>query len=90
MAAQFTHDELVTAWRNRRRPNWPESFEQVMADSLLAKLVSIEAKLRRSRLQRTTENQTPACHATERRPFMPHTPPIFDRKRAAAGERDDD
>ncbi|MDD2975541.1 hypothetical protein [Aquabacterium sp.] len=90
MAAPFTHDELMTAWHNRRRPNWPASFDQVMADALLAKLVGLEAKLRRSRLQRAAQAPTPASTAPERRPCLPHTPPIFDRKRAAAGERDDD
>lgn len=85
-----TPDELRNAWRamaqRRGLQHWPATFEEVMADHLRSRLVSIEATAARHR-------RPAPGHPTERprRPITPthRTPDLFDRKRAAAGDLDD-
>lgn len=93
-----TPDELRAAWKamSQRRSlrHWPATFEEVMADKVRARLVSIEATAARrttpvwigidyARGPDQTVHWRPSCRAT---------PDLFDRKRAAAGdtERGDD
>lgn len=88
----ITPQALQDAWNAmRHRPafgHWPQSFEQVIADTVRARLVRLEA----------TGRAIAACHEQQRpRPTWPHTsgrlpsiqPNLFDHKRAAAGDRDD-
>jgi anti-sigma factor RsiW len=74
--------------RMTARFRWADDYETVMQDRVRSRLVRIAAKhptaagLTQARTQRQ-----PAC-----RPSQPPLGglPLFDRKRAAAGERDDD
>lgn len=66
----------------RARSPWPDTFEEAMEHPTLSRLVRITA-MHPPRAQRT------AAAAPAR--FTPlHRPAVFDRKRAAAGDRDDD
>lgn len=95
MAARtFTPDELQAAYRERRRHDWPP-FEQAINDRFYHSLIVIEAgKRTRYREQRQAQQHQPQAHHQPRpaRPALvvPSTPPVFDHKRRAAGERDDD
>jgi hypothetical protein len=94
--------DLHAAWMQRRRGDWPCSFEQVMADPLLGRLVRAEAIGRALAARRFEARQaaaTPAalaplrqhaCTSTSPWPARRQQAPIFDRKRAASGEREDD
>lgn len=88
-----TDEALQAAWHRRKRPGWPPSFERVMADPFLARLVRLEADI----LQRSEEARAKYAAAHARKSLNrtstspnPHMPPSFDRKRAASGEREDD
>lgn len=79
-----------------RYPAWPRSFDEVMADPARSRLVRITATRRVAAARRPV---APACTASPRRAAAPVPPasalismhpPVFDRKRAAAGEREDD
>jgi hypothetical protein len=93
-----TQDELRTAWARCRRHDWPATFEEAMQDALLSRLVRINAMHPARGQRRPTAPTTPARDVTrERTPQrqkaleLPGLPPgHFDRKRAAAGERQDD
>lgn len=92
MNAPITTDALREAWQAMRvRPafaGWPQTFDQVMADPVSCRLVRLEATGRAHAA--ATRAPYPACRPA--RPVFPKAPPPghFDRKRAAAGERDDD
>lgn len=81
---------LFEAWTvMRQRPSlrhWPQEFDLVMADPLRGRLVGLEA---RHFLGRPSVN--PNIPAARRPTSMQQlsTPPAFDHKRAAAGDRDD-
>lgn len=83
--------DLHGAWLQRRRGDWPPTFDAVMADPMLSRLVRAEAIGRAVALRRhLAKHCAPAS-----RPAAPRAPParrapIFDRKRAASGEREDD
>jgi hypothetical protein len=42
---EFMEVELRTAWENRRRPDWPATFEDAMADPVYAGIVRIQARI---------------------------------------------
>lgn len=93
-----TPDELRSAWRamSQRRSlrHWPATFEEVMADHVRARLVSIEATAAR-RITPVWIGIDPARGPDKTahwRPSCRPTPGQIDRKCAAAGDtdRDDD
>lgn len=78
---------LRQAWQQRRRASWPATYEATMADPVLAVVVRIHAGLisrRIAPLPRTPHYGT--AHSTR----TPSVRPLFDRKRAASGEREED
>lgn len=87
-------DELLAALaRIRALPRcagWPAELPAVLADPVRGRLLCIDAiRWRRSPAQRA--RQATRGRATgSRRPPLATPAPLFDRKRAAAGERDDD
>ena len=96
MAARtFTDEELQDAYRERRRHDWPP-FDDAMNDRMYHALIVLEAGQRaRAREQRQHRQQhQPQAHHQPRPArstlVVPSTPPVFDHKRRAAGERDDD
>lgn len=94
---QETDEDMRRAWRILRRPCWPQTFEDTMHDPLRAQLVQMYAH------HLALAAAVPDCPATARftprvpdRRTPPATPTLFrppptvvDRKRAAAGDRDD-
>ncbi len=83
----FTTEELQAALEAlRRRPAhhyWPEQLDQVLANPMHARLVRIEASLRRKRY-RPLPHRMHGLHTALSRP-----PAALDHKRAAAGDIDD-
>lgn len=74
--------------RMAARFHWADDFETVMQDRVRSRLVRLAAR------HPTAASAMPARapRAPSCRPFQPPTSglPLFDRKRAASGERDDD
>lgn len=94
---QFTDEQLHDAWERRRREDWPDDFDAVMADPILSRLVRTAAAhgtrtVRRLEVVRPAEPLPPVAKpvpvASSLR--VPKQEAFFDRKRAAAGDRDDD
>lgn len=95
-----TPQALQAAWlAMRHRPafrHWPQDFDQVMADSVRARLVGLEATGNAHRRSPCKPDTVPAVRPSL--PRWPNTagrtptvqPNLFDHKRAAAGERADD
>lgn len=90
--AEPSEEELRAAWLHCRRDTWPASFEEAMADALFSRMVRLTA-LHPPRAHRAppTPPRTRIFNPVRlgpnaRRP----APPVFDRKRAAGGDRDDD
>jgi len=93
-----TPEQLQAAWLQRRRPDWPDTLHDTMAVPLLATLVRSEAvrrylsERRRERTAAAWESMRPYTAPAPRAPApstaQPRQP--LDRKRLAAGERDDD
>lgn len=88
---------LREAWKSERKSHWPHSFEESMADPVYSRLVWLRALHPPRRgvpipqpEDTAPDTRTPIVEPHHPRPF--HTPkyPAFDRKRAAAGDRDDD
>lgn len=90
---QISLDDLAAAWRARRRPDWPPTFTEAMAHPMLRPLVRAEAVRRALAARHADQQARPPAAAAPHRPPQPgrlNTPPsLFDRKRAAAGDRDD-
>lgn len=92
---------LRAAWEAMRHRHalrqWPQDFDQVMADPTRSRLVHLEATARQRRSHaepaalaaQATPQPLPVWHRTAGRQQAIQPAP-FDRKRAAAGERDDD
>lgn len=78
---------LRQAWAQRRRTNWPATYEATMTDPVLAVVVRIHAGLLARRI--TPLPRTPR-YGTAHTTRTPTQRPIFDRKRAAAGEREEE
>lgn len=74
-----------------RHKQWPSSFEAVMADPQRGRLVRLNASVRSRALSTCPGPVTRAAPAMRPRPTArPGATPAFDRKRAAAGDREDD
>lgn len=105
-AQEPTEDQLQAAWQRLRRPEWGSaSFEADKAAALRWARVRLAAlHPRATTTQEQAHDQAPAHPRTadprpaaaaanppaRRTPAQPTQLPIFDRKRAAAGDRDDD
>ncbi len=80
---------LLAAWQNMRHRqgmrHWPADFDQVIADPVRKKLITLEAQHVRAAPAVALPPGRPATA-----PLRPALSPRFDHKRAAAGERDDD
>jgi hypothetical protein len=92
-AIEPTTEELQRAWAHccRANRNWPATFEEAMADPVRSRLVRLTAK-HPPRAIRTPAAAPPAAPLREQTAWRGHSHRIapFDRKRAAAGDRDDD
>lgn len=95
MPTHLTEQQLRAAWaamRTRRCLSaWPDSFEVVMADPQRGQLVRLEAlaaaRAAAGRLTRPCQPVNPIEHHA---PPPTHQQPYrLDRKKAAAGDRDD-
>lgn len=88
--------DLRAAFERSRKDNWPATFEEAMADPTLSRLITLNA-LHPPRSKRPAAPRlfTPLRRVdpSPGQVQLPGIAPgvrIFDRKRAAAGERDDD
>ncbi len=83
---------LRAAWEAMRRRrclrHWPQDFDAVMADPVRSRLVQIEARARVTPRPGAPIRPQP-CPTPLPAP-RPAQGALLDRKRAAAGERDDD
>lgn len=85
-----TAAELLAAYERSRTPTWPATFAEAMADPVISRLIAIAAK-HPPRAARPPAAQPASMHpARSPGTWRPATRPVIDRKRAAAGERDDD
>lgn len=87
-----TADELRRAWLHCRRGTWPATYDEAMADPLLSRLVRITAMHPPRAVRKAVAGpQRPATGAgAPLRLAVERTHRYLDRKRAAAGDRDDD
>lgn len=95
-----TPQELRAAWERCRKPSWPASFAEAMADPLLSRLVRITAMHppRPYRVAPTYPLRTPPDRVVvawgsatgKTQQLAIDCKRAIDRKRAAAGDRDDD
>ena len=92
-----TEAQLQLAWQERRRADWPATFEGAMASPMLSRLVRTHAchnALGEHIHREVLPPEPPPAVPTPARPAsslrVPTQAPLFDRKRAAAGEREDD
>lgn len=89
-----TPELLQLAWRARRRPDWPATFDACMADDFVRRLVRAEAVRlalavrdgKRRTARPAPMQRTPATNA----PAPLRAPALRDLKRAAAGDASDD
>lgn len=109
MRSLVTQEALRLAWNSMRvRPafgNWPADFDQVMADPVRSRLVSLEASHPPSPPKMIERGRRIGVEAAQLdMPYEPNRPPavrvtpghqqltpqrFFDHKRAASGDRDD-
>lgn len=86
MSTPTSPNALQAAWEAMRHRTaclpWPADFDQVIADPVRKRLVRLEAT------HRARASQRPALHRMANRTVQ-LAPPLFDHKRAAAGDRDD-
>jgi len=92
-----TEAQLQLAWQERRRADWPATFEGAMTSPMLSRLVRTHAchnALGEHIHREVLPPEPPPAVPTPARPAsslrVPTQAPLFDRKRAAAGEREDD
>ena len=56
---QISLDDLAAAWRVRRRPDWPPTFTEAMAQPMLRTLVRAEAVRRALAARQAIQQQQP-------------------------------
>lgn len=97
--AEPTEAQLRAAWAICRRADWPDTYEETMEDALLSRLVRLTAKhppvqaridYSRRAWPLLDPEEVRRSNAVPYKPRGKATAPTLDRKRAAAGERDDD
>lgn len=92
---QVTDAELRQAFALCRGRSWPKTFEEAMADDVRARLITACAHGLHNKAARRAA--APVCTTPlPQQPLVQHWPPrrvdpqhFVDRKRAAAGDRDD-
>ena len=90
-----TPEQLKTAWLERRRHDWPPTFDAVMAHPRYSRIVRMHAchvaVVNRTHCEVLQPDPPPRTRFSFRKPpgGKPQAP-LFDQKRAASGERDDD
>lgn len=97
MPADLNETQLRAAWeimrKRRSLAHWPCSFAEVMADRRRGALVRLEAQAAIRSEARSAARRVPLTNPPRCDPTSPpnHRQPIpgLDRKRAAAGDRDD-
>jgi hypothetical protein len=89
-----TDDQLQAAWQQRRRDDWPSTYAEVMSHPTYSRIVRMFAchgALMATVQRPAIERPEPPCAPMRAVPLrVPSHEPLFDRKRAAAGERDED
>ena len=84
-------DAMLAAWQQLRQRDWP-TLAEIKRAAALYRLVHGQA-MRKAQpapaVQTPAPTAAPVQHAAGS-VRVPHHPPIFDHKRAASGERDDD
>ena len=90
-----TPEQLQTAWMERRRRDWPPTFDAVMAHPRYSRLVRMHAchaaVVTRTHGEVLQPDPPPNVRHSFRKPLRTYPQaPLFDQKRAASGERDDD
>ena len=96
-AADYTDEQLRAAWVVVKRESWPPTFEAAMEDATYSRLVRLHAWIlanpsKQRHAAPPPDSRCPAAAAPTPtpRPFVLTSPPGYvDRKRAAAGDRDD-
>lgn len=89
-ARHFTEDELRAAYRSCRRHTWPDDFDAAMNDPFYSRLIRLHATARAKRIEEQATRQSHRPSPVRKALPVPTTNPVFDHKRAAAGEREDD
>lgn len=93
---RYSREELERGWAAAWRPTWPDTLDGALQCPILARIVRLHAFRQRAMAQQRQRLQA-APQRGQPRPARSHaahtytcTTPGLDRKRAAAGERDDD
>ena len=85
-----TENELRAVWLTMRRPTWPATFGEAMADPLLSRLVLLAARHPPRAVRKDFITSAPATPLPRTTTAYPrHAPAAYDCKRAAAGDIDD-
>jgi hypothetical protein len=88
--APVTDAHVDRAWRRLRKRHWPATLAEVLEHPLWGRCVrGLAQSLANGERAAGPQMQAPARAKPPAVPARP-APPLFDRKRAAAGERDDD
>ena len=87
-------EDMSAAWRELAKRDWPP-LEELARAAALYRLVLGAAQRRANGLASVqtpapTPAPQPASDAAARPVRLPHHPPVFDHKRAASGEREDE
>jgi hypothetical protein len=86
----YSPEQLRQAWQAKRKPSWPATFEEALADPLCELVIRLAARclaLRSAKRPAPSPTTSPRpAHAVP----VPTHQPMLDHKRRAAGERDDD
>ncbi len=91
---EVTDAELRQAFAVCRARSWPHTFEEAMADDTRARLITACAHGLHNNAARRAQAAAHGAPVSQA-PLVAHWPPrratpaMFDRKRAAAGDRDD-
>jgi hypothetical protein len=81
-----TDEQLRLAFRQVRRPGWPSTLEEALARPVYA--LAIQGIARCLGRAAPTTGTRAYTHTTPPAPPARHKPAAFDRKRAAANDRD--
>ena len=85
-ATPVSDEQMQAAYERERQPGWPTLAEITRGARLYQQL--------RAAVNRRNHAAPPTVHTSAQphphRPLVPHHPPVFDAKSAAAGERPDD
>lgn len=89
---EYSDQQLRAAWAACKRPTWPATFEEAMADATHARIVHLHAWLmaRPSKAKGAPAASIGTPPPAPRPRFAAPPPGYVDHKRAAAGDRDDD